>query len=130
MKMNISGVYDTRAEAEKAIAALLQQGYHAEDISVLSGTQAVDRPDGDGGTKTASGIAEEKVSEYQTYLDEGKILVLVDEEQASKRPDIYDGYRDNHAIEGERYNEVEPRDLGARAQIGGNGFEADPYPHK
>lgn len=52
------------------------------------------------------GIPEEEAKEYETYVDKGKILVIVDARGRDR--DIYDVFNRNRSLNAERYN----RDLG------------------
>uniref|UniRef100_A9U712 Predicted protein n=1 Tax=Physcomitrium patens TaxID=3218 RepID=A9U712_PHYPA len=52
------------------------------------------------------GIPEDEAKEYETYVDKGKILVIVDARGRDR--DIYDVFNRNRSLNAERYN----RDLG------------------
>ncbi|WP_138493873.1 general stress protein [Paenibacillus pinistramenti] len=193
MTRKIVGVFETEQEAAAAVAALVQQGYNAEGISVLSrdrssseelaeetGTKAADGAAAGAAAGSALGgvtgllaglgllaipglgpilaggplagalagalfgagagglvgglaglgIPEDEAREYESYVNEGKILVLVDEEEAGRRTKVYDAFRDNRAVNAHRFDDVDPRQIGASAQIGTGDFKADGYTHK
>ncbi|WP_083180134.1 general stress protein [Paenibacillus yonginensis] len=76
------------------------------------------------------GIPEEEAREYENYINEGKILVLVDEDEAERQTRVYDAFRDNRAINAHRFDNVDPRQIGANAQAGVNDYRTDGYTHK
>ncbi|AWB44424.1 low temperature-induced protein [Paenibacillus sp. CAA11] len=187
MAKKIVGVFETEKEASAAIGALEQQGFLAEEISIV----ARDRRDREAienetGTKAPEGIAagaatggvlggvagllaglgllaipgigpilaagpiaatltgaavgagagglvggliglgipEEEAKEYESYVNEGKILVLVDEDQRNHQ--VYDAFRDNASLNSRRYDDLDARDVRANAELGTNDFDGRP----
>lgn len=51
------------------------------------------------------GIPENEAEEYQEYLNQGNILVLVDEDNRSR--DVYNSFRDNRSMNANRYHLTE-----------------------
>ncbi|WP_037287419.1 general stress protein [Saccharibacillus sacchari] len=51
------------------------------------------------------GIPENEAEEYQEYLNQGNILVLVDEDNRSR--DVYNSFRDNRSVNANRYHLTE-----------------------
>ncbi|CAM3924537.1 MULTISPECIES: general stress protein [Paenibacillus] len=52
------------------------------------------------------GIPEEEAREYESYVEEGRILVLVDADQ--ENTGIYDIFRDSDAMNADRYGQAGP----------------------
>lgn len=53
------------------------------------------------------GIPEDEANEYGAYVDNGKILVLVDEDERTST--VYDTFRTNRSLNASRYSDTNPR---------------------
>jgi uncharacterized protein (TIGR02271 family) len=84
----ITGLFQTRAEAERAVNDLTSLGYSQSDISVVinDGTRAREFADATG--LVGAGIPEDRARQYETGLNDGGILVGV-----NARPDQTDEVR-------------------------------------
>ncbi len=165
MRKKIVGVFENEREATAAIENLQQQGFAAEEISVLSrdrrdreaiqdetgskapegvavgattggvlggiagllaglgalaipgigpvvaagpiaaaltGLAAGAGAGGLAGGLIGLGIPEDEAKAYESYLDEGKILVLVDEDNRSRN--VYDTFRTNRSLNSDIYD--------------------------
>jgi stress response protein YsnF len=86
---SIISAYDDSKIAEKAIAALREEGFENGDIRILKGDKKKLMS-----TLTEQGFDEDDASEYADAADEGKTLLLasVSEDEAEKAESIMDSF--------------------------------------
>jgi stress response protein YsnF len=93
---SIISAYDDRKSADKAIAALREEGFENSDIQILKGDKKKLIS-----TLAEQGFGEEDASAYADAADQGKTLLLasVSEDEADKAESIMDSFESGEGSE-------------------------------
>ncbi len=121
MGKHIIGVFNSEEEAIRVINQLKAEGYRADDISVIGrNNEGLSHIENETETKAEEGLAtgagagglaggliglgipENEAKDYDNYVKDGKILVLV-ESDSTRDPKAYETFRNNKSLNANTY---------------------------